>query len=210
MTAPPARLRERGGLLDPVAARPGSWPGVRRPLLLLSADDDPLVPARSTAGRGRPGRNPAVTLEVTSGGGHVAFVSGTPLCAPPSGPRSGPSTFLPACLDGRAPDQGTSSTFPTFPRPCSRWWARAGLLEREGGVDAGPDPPLAEERRARPSISPSTISGSPQRWPMFTPATPRLSLHERERREAGDREELPRRHEERTGAARAPCWRSRR
>jgi predicted alpha/beta-fold hydrolase len=52
-------------------------PGVRRPLLLLSADDDPLVPARSLpvdAAR----RNPEVTLEVTSGGGHVAFVSGPP------------------------------------------------------------------------------------------------------------------------------------
>ena len=52
--------------------------GVRRDLLLLSADDDPLVPAASIpvdAAR----RNPAVTLEVTSGGGHVAFVSGPPL-----------------------------------------------------------------------------------------------------------------------------------
>jgi predicted alpha/beta-fold hydrolase len=51
--------------------------GVMRPLLLLSADDDPLVPARSlpiAPARG----NPAVTLEVTSGGGHVAFVSGAP------------------------------------------------------------------------------------------------------------------------------------
>ena len=51
--------------------------GVSRPLLLLSADDDPLVPLRSLpvdAARS----NPAVTLEVTSGGGHVAFVSGTP------------------------------------------------------------------------------------------------------------------------------------
>jgi predicted alpha/beta-fold hydrolase len=50
---------------------------VRRPLLLLSADDDPLVPAISLpvdAARD----NPAVTMEVTSGGGHVAFVSGTP------------------------------------------------------------------------------------------------------------------------------------
>lgn len=52
--------------------------GVRRPLLLLSADDDPLVPARSLpvdAAR----RNPEVTLEVTRGGGHVAFVAGGPL-----------------------------------------------------------------------------------------------------------------------------------
>jgi predicted alpha/beta-fold hydrolase len=52
--------------------------GVRRPLLLLSADDDPLVPVRSLpveAAR----RNPEVTLEITRGGGHVAFVSGSPL-----------------------------------------------------------------------------------------------------------------------------------
>jgi predicted alpha/beta-fold hydrolase len=52
--------------------------GVRRDLLLLSADDDPLVPAHSipeTAVRD----NPAVTLEVTQGGGHVAFVAGTPI-----------------------------------------------------------------------------------------------------------------------------------
>jgi uncharacterized protein len=51
--------------------------GVRRDLLLLSADDDPLVPASSIpveAARS----NPAVTLEVTRGGGHVAFVSGAP------------------------------------------------------------------------------------------------------------------------------------
>jgi predicted alpha/beta-fold hydrolase len=51
--------------------------GVRRPLLLLSADDDPLVPARSLPVEAA-GRNPAVTLEVTPGGGHVAFVSGAP------------------------------------------------------------------------------------------------------------------------------------
>ena len=51
--------------------------GVRRPLLLLSADDDPLVPAASLPIEAA-GRNPAVTLEVTNGGGHVAFVSGSP------------------------------------------------------------------------------------------------------------------------------------
>ncbi len=52
--------------------------GVRRDLLLLSADDDPLVPVGSipvAAARD----NPRVTLEVTPGGGHVAFVAGTPL-----------------------------------------------------------------------------------------------------------------------------------
>jgi predicted alpha/beta-fold hydrolase len=51
--------------------------GVRRPLLLLSADDDPLVPAISLPVE-TASQNPAVTLEVTSGGGHVAFVSGPP------------------------------------------------------------------------------------------------------------------------------------
>jgi uncharacterized protein len=51
--------------------------GVRKPLLLLSADDDPLVPSVSLPVEAA-GQNPAVTLEVTSGGGHVAFVSGPP------------------------------------------------------------------------------------------------------------------------------------
>jgi uncharacterized protein len=51
--------------------------GVRRPLLLLSADDDPLVPAASLPVLAA-GQNPSVALEVTRGGGHVAFVSGTP------------------------------------------------------------------------------------------------------------------------------------
>ncbi len=51
--------------------------GVRRPLLLVSADDDPLVPA-STIPIAAASANPSVTLEITSGGGHVAFVGGTP------------------------------------------------------------------------------------------------------------------------------------
>ena len=51
---------------------------VRRDLLLLSADDDPLVPAPSIpVAQARD--NPCITLEVTPGGGHVAFVAGTPL-----------------------------------------------------------------------------------------------------------------------------------
>jgi len=50
---------------------------VRRPLLLLSADDDPLVPAAALPVSAAEA-NPAVTLEVTSGGGHVAFVAGPP------------------------------------------------------------------------------------------------------------------------------------
>lgn len=51
---------------------------VRRDLLLLSADDDPLVPASSIPVAAASG-NPAVRLEVTPGGGHVAFVAGSPL-----------------------------------------------------------------------------------------------------------------------------------
>lgn len=51
--------------------------GVRRPLLCLSAADDPMIPAESLpvlAAR----RNPRVALEVLPAGGHVAFVSGPP------------------------------------------------------------------------------------------------------------------------------------
>jgi hypothetical protein len=52
--------------------------GVRRPLLAVSSLDDPLVPRGSIpveAARA----NPAVALETTPAGGHVAFVSGGPL-----------------------------------------------------------------------------------------------------------------------------------
>ncbi len=52
--------------------------GVRRPLLLVSAEDDPFVPG-SCIPREAARKNPAVTLEVTSGGGHVGFVTGSPL-----------------------------------------------------------------------------------------------------------------------------------
>ena len=75
--------------------------GVRRPLLLLSADDDPLVPARSLPVEAA-GRNPAVTLEVTSGGGHVAFVSGTPW-RPVFWAEERAVDFLAGCLDGSLP-----------------------------------------------------------------------------------------------------------
>jgi len=53
-------------------------PGVRRPLLALSAADDPMVPAETlpvSAAR----QNPAVRLVVTDHGGHTAFVDGLPL-----------------------------------------------------------------------------------------------------------------------------------
>jgi predicted alpha/beta-fold hydrolase len=75
--------------------------GVRRPLLLLSADDDPLVPSRSLPVE-EAGRNPAVTLQVTSGGGHVAFVSGPPW-SPGFWAEGRALDFLAARLDG-APD----------------------------------------------------------------------------------------------------------
>jgi len=49
--------------------------GVRRPLLAVSAEDDPMVPVGSIpVGAAR--RNPWVHLEVLPRGGHVGFVSG--------------------------------------------------------------------------------------------------------------------------------------
>jgi hypothetical protein len=53
-------------------------PGVRRPLLALSAADDPMVPAESLP-LALARANPAVTLVVTAAGGHTAFVDGLPL-----------------------------------------------------------------------------------------------------------------------------------
>jgi predicted alpha/beta-fold hydrolase len=52
--------------------------GVRRPLLAISALDDPLVPPESLPLEAAEA-NPAVTLLVTPSGGHVGFVSGPPL-----------------------------------------------------------------------------------------------------------------------------------
>jgi predicted alpha/beta-fold hydrolase len=52
--------------------------GVRRPLIALSAEDDPMVPARTipvAAAR----ENPHIELHVAPGGGHVGFVERTPL-----------------------------------------------------------------------------------------------------------------------------------
>jgi predicted alpha/beta-fold hydrolase len=51
--------------------------GVRRPLLALSSLDDPIVPA-DTIPVAAARANPAVTLETTQAGGHVAFVAGAP------------------------------------------------------------------------------------------------------------------------------------
>jgi predicted alpha/beta-fold hydrolase len=53
-------------------------PGVRRQLLAISAEDDPLVPAETLPVALAAG-NPAVRLVVTRHGGHTAFVDGLPL-----------------------------------------------------------------------------------------------------------------------------------
>lgn len=52
-------------------------PGVRRPLLAISAEDDPFVPG-PTLPIGALHGNPHVTALVSPAGGHVAFVSGPP------------------------------------------------------------------------------------------------------------------------------------
>jgi predicted alpha/beta-fold hydrolase len=51
--------------------------GVARPLLALSAADDPMVPLSSLPVQAARA-NPFVDLEVSNFGGHVAFVGGTP------------------------------------------------------------------------------------------------------------------------------------
>jgi predicted alpha/beta-fold hydrolase len=48
---------------------------VRVPLLLLSAEDDPFIPAQSLP---RPVQNAQVTLEIWPKGGHLGFVEGPP------------------------------------------------------------------------------------------------------------------------------------
>lgn len=53
-------------------------PGVRRPLLALSAADDPMVPEASLP-VALAAASPAVRLVVTAQGGHTAFVDGLPL-----------------------------------------------------------------------------------------------------------------------------------
>jgi predicted alpha/beta-fold hydrolase len=50
---------------------------VRRPLLALSARDDPLIPEDALPSKSACA-NPAVTLEIYPAGGHIAFVSGAP------------------------------------------------------------------------------------------------------------------------------------
>jgi predicted alpha/beta-fold hydrolase len=50
---------------------------VRRPLLAIAAEDDPIVPG-DTLPVETARRNPALTLETYPAGGHVGFVSGRP------------------------------------------------------------------------------------------------------------------------------------
>jgi len=52
--------------------------GVRRPLLLLVAEDDPIAPPDATSVAAARA-NPDVTLEMTPAGGHVGFVGGSPI-----------------------------------------------------------------------------------------------------------------------------------
>ncbi len=52
-------------------------PAIRCPTLLISADDDPIVPAASVPHE-IIAANPALTLWLTRGGGHVGFVAGPP------------------------------------------------------------------------------------------------------------------------------------
>jgi predicted alpha/beta-fold hydrolase len=54
--------------------------GIRKPTLLLSAADDPLIPHASIPGEAVAG-NSAVTLAVLPHGGHVGFVAGS-FCSP--------------------------------------------------------------------------------------------------------------------------------
>ena len=55
----------------------GFLAGVKRPLLVIHAEDDPFIPP-STLPREALASNPRITVEMTPDGGHVAFVSGPP------------------------------------------------------------------------------------------------------------------------------------
>ena len=52
-------------------------PSVRRPLLILAAEDDPFVPPEALP-RAAAAENPLLQLEISREGGHVAFVHGPP------------------------------------------------------------------------------------------------------------------------------------
>jgi uncharacterized protein len=52
-------------------------PSVKRPLLILAAEDDPFVPPAALP-REAAAKNPLLQLEISDAGGHVAFVHGPP------------------------------------------------------------------------------------------------------------------------------------
>ncbi len=52
-------------------------PSVRRPLLIVAAEDDPFIPPEALP-RAAAAANPYLTLEISRAGGHVAFVHGPP------------------------------------------------------------------------------------------------------------------------------------
>jgi predicted alpha/beta-fold hydrolase len=65
---------------------------VRRPLLVIQAEDDPFVPA-STLPRAALSANPMITLELSRTGGHVGFVAG-PLWRPSRHAEQRAAAFL--------------------------------------------------------------------------------------------------------------------
>ena len=50
---------------------------MKRPLLILAAEDDPFVPPAALP-RDAAAKNPLLQLEISDAGGHVAFVHGPP------------------------------------------------------------------------------------------------------------------------------------
>jgi predicted alpha/beta-fold hydrolase len=55
----------------------GFLPAIRRPTLIVCAEDDPMVPGWSIP-RNAIAANPALSARIFTGGGHVGFVTGTP------------------------------------------------------------------------------------------------------------------------------------
>lgn len=72
-------------------------PGIRVPALLLSAADDPIVPA-STFPREAVRDSPWLTGELLPGGGHVGFVAGASPFAPVYWAEGRVAAFLAACV----------------------------------------------------------------------------------------------------------------
>jgi predicted alpha/beta-fold hydrolase len=84
---------------------------IRRPLLAINADDDPMVPVGSLP-HAAFAANPCTTLELTRGGGHVGFVAGS-LRAPIYWAEARALEWLASALarpDARAVVSGRSST----------------------------------------------------------------------------------------------------